>query len=37
MSNRSLVILAVVVIVGTACWFCSQALWHAILAMHHRA
>jgi hypothetical protein len=36
MSKKAMVIVAAVVIVGTACWFCSEALWNAIVAMHHR-
>ena len=36
MSKRSMVILLAVVIVGTACWFCSETLWTALVAMHHR-
>lgn len=36
MSKKAVAIMAAVVIVGTACWFCSEALWHAIVAMHHR-
>jgi hypothetical protein len=29
-------IIAAVVLVGAACWFCSDALWSALVAMHHR-
>jgi hypothetical protein len=36
MSNRSIIIVAVIVIIGTACYFCSDALWEAMVAMHHR-
>jgi hypothetical protein len=34
MSNRTIVVLVVVALVGTACWFCSEALWNAVVAMH---
>ena len=34
MSKKSLVVLVVIVLVGTACWFCSEALWNAVVAMH---
>jgi len=36
MSSRSIIVLAVIVIVGTACYFCGDALWKALVAMHHR-
>jgi hypothetical protein len=36
MSKRSVVVLIVAAVVGTACWFCSEALWDAVVAMHHR-
>jgi hypothetical protein len=36
MSKRSVVVLIVVALVGTACWFCSEALWDAVVAMHQR-
>jgi hypothetical protein len=36
MSKGMVAILAAVVIVGAACWFCSDTLWNAIVAMHHR-
>jgi hypothetical protein len=34
MSKFAVVVLIVVAVVGTACWFCSDALWNAIVAMH---
>jgi len=36
MSSRSIIILAVIVIVGTACYFCSESLWKALVSMNHR-
>ena len=36
MSNRSIIIVAVIVIIGTACYLCSDALWEAMVAMHRR-
>jgi len=36
MSKGTVAILAAIAIVGTACWFCSEALWNALVAMHHR-
>jgi hypothetical protein len=36
MSNRTIVVLVVVALVGTACWFCSEGLWNAVVAMHQR-
>jgi hypothetical protein len=36
MSKGKVAILAAIAIVGTACWFCSEMLWDAIVAMHHR-
>jgi len=35
MSKRSMIVLVAVALVGTACWFCSEALWNAFVAMHH--
>jgi hypothetical protein len=35
MSNKAIIVLAVVAIVGVACYFCSEALWNAVVAMHH--
>ena len=35
MSNKAIIALTVIVIVGTACYFCSDALWKAMVAMHH--
>lgn len=36
MSKGMVAIVAAVVLVGAACWFCSEALWNALVAMHHR-
>ena len=36
MSKGMVAIVAAVVLVGAACWFCSDALWNALVAMHHR-
>ena len=36
MSKGMVAIVAAVVLVGAACWFCSDALWNAIVALHHR-
>jgi hypothetical protein len=35
MSKGMVATLAAVVIVGAACYFCSDALWNAMVAMHH--
>jgi hypothetical protein len=36
MSKRTIVVLIVIAVVGTACWLCSEPLLNAIVAMHQR-
>jgi hypothetical protein len=35
MSKGKIAILAALAIVGTACWFCSEALWNALGVRPH--